>query len=64
MNKSVEKFSEQSVVSRALALRAKMAVDDLYKQYICCTEEDENILSIRATDSTIWDDWTDWSNRP
>jgi hypothetical protein len=77
MNESVEKFSEQSVVERALILRAKMASDDLYKQHIYCITENElshkkgdfvspilheNHLSTQITDATVWDDWTDWEN--
>jgi hypothetical protein len=65
MNEPVEKSSEQSVVIRALALRAKMASDDLYKQYILCAVKSENNLKAKSTDFTFWpdgDDFTDWDD--
>ncbi len=59
MNEPVKKLSEQSVVSRALVLRAKLASDDLYKQYVFSSEEYENQLSTQAMDFK-GGDWTDW----
>lgn len=59
MNESIEKFSEQSIVSRALALRAKMATDDLYKKYILCSKEKEGNLDTIKTDFKGWD-FDDW----
>jgi len=59
MNEPVEKSSEQSVVSRALALRAKMAADDLYKKYLFGTQEHEESLHIQTADfkGSGFDDW-------
>jgi hypothetical protein len=57
MSEPVDKSSEQSVVSRALALRAKMASNDLYKKYFFSAEDNKEKSHTQETGFKGWDDW-------